>query len=131
MTLKAKQAMEEWEKSVPPANEVQDLIITGVDEATKLATLQDDERQVPVPDEMLEELKALLQQVAELPEEEKETKKIQSKIEVVPDDVAIQLGLAAEPALVLQSFVLTGGAAADDAAVEPADAAPVEEAADN
>merc|ERR1719482_1746607 len=43
--LLAKQAMEEWELTTPPENAIQEFFIVSVDEATKTATLQDDERQ--------------------------------------------------------------------------------------
>merc|ERR1712125_251064 len=86
--LQAKQAMEEWELTTPPENAFQDFIVVSVDEATKTATLRDDERQLKVPDEMFEELKGLLQQISELPEEEKEGNMVQSKVEIVNDEVA-------------------------------------------
>jgi hypothetical protein len=127
MQLKAKESMAQWEATEPDPNQVQVVVITGLDEASKIATLQDDDRQLPIPDEMLEELKSLLQQLSEIPDEEKEGRTIQCKIEVVPDDVAIQLGLDAPPALVASSLELTGGAAA--AADDAAPAAPADDAA--
>jgi hypothetical protein len=133
----AKQAMEEWEMTKPPENEVVEMTATSFDEATKIATLRDkcdEDRQITVPDEMCEELKGLLQQIAELPEEEQEGKSVQSKVEIVEDEVAKQLGLPAEPAYVLKSFGILGppaeeGAAAADAVDAEAAAAdgPVEE----
>merc|ERR1712125_228209 len=88
LNLQAKKAMEEWELTTPPENAFQDFIVVSVDEATKTATLRDDERQLKVPDEMFEELKGLLQQISELPEEEKEGNMVQSKVEIVNDEVA-------------------------------------------
>jgi len=123
--LQAKQAMEEWELTTPPENAFQDFIVVSVDEATKTATLQDDERQLKVPDEMFEELKGLLQQISELPEEEKEGNMVQSKVEIVNDEVAMSLGLPAEPTLVPRSFThikppSPEGEMANEAGADPA-----------
>merc|ERR1712110_930826 len=71
LNQEAKQAMEEWEQTQPPENVVQEVIIESVDDGTKIATLVEDERQLKIPDDMFDDVKAKLQQIAEIPEEEK------------------------------------------------------------
>merc|ERR1712096_448206 len=108
---KSKELMEAWEQTTPPENVIQEVIVEGVDEATKIAKLKDDEREIKVPDEMYEELKGMLQQISELPEEEKEGKMVQAKVEIVEDEVAMQLHLPAVATLVLKSYMTIGGPA--------------------
>merc|ERR1711879_270937 len=126
----AKQAMEEWEQTTAPEDVVQEVIIESVDDATKIATLVEDERQLKIPDDMLDDLKAKLQQIAEIPEEEKTDQRLQSQVEVVEDEVAKQLGIPKEPTLVPKSFTIIGGPSAAEGAAGDAAAADPEAAAE-